>query len=92
MSNAPAPSKPSAPAYSPAPELVAAAERALATANPAHLDTAERMYLSYGAVTDGRSAVTGAVLPPFRECSVLVRAGWLAAARVFPSTAAAYES
>ncbi|WP_141620099.1 hypothetical protein [Myxococcus sp. AB036A] len=70
MSHAPAQSKPSAPAYSPAPELVTAAERALATANAAHLDTAERMYLSHGAVTDGRSAVTGALLPPFRECSV----------------------
>lgn len=75
------PAKAAAPAYVPAPELVAAAEQSVASASPEVLATAERLYVAYGAVTDGRSAVTGATLPQFSACSVLVRAGWLAAVR-----------
>lgn len=75
------PAKPGAAAYAPAPELVAAAETSVASASPEALATAERLYAAYGAVTSGRSAVTGATLPTFSACSMLVRAGWLAVAQ-----------
>ncbi|NOK32354.1 hypothetical protein HMI49_03950 [Corallococcus exercitus] len=66
--------------YTPPAELIAAAEKALAQANPGKLATALTLYTCYGSVTGGRSAVTGAELPPFEKCSALVRAGWLAVA------------
>ncbi|NRD67784.1 hypothetical protein HRD49_39255, partial [Corallococcus exiguus] len=66
--------------YTPPPELITAAEKALAQASPGKLATALTLYTCYGSVTGGRSAVTGAELPHFEKCSVLVRAGWLAAA------------
>lgn len=70
------------PPYTPPAELVATAERALAEATLAELAKAEALYLAYGSVTDGKSAVTGATLPPFAECRPLVQSGWLAASRV----------
>ncbi|NPC76055.1 hypothetical protein HPP05_40640 [Corallococcus exiguus] len=66
--------------YTPPPELITAAEKALAQASPGKLATALTLYTCYGGVTGGRSAVTGAELPPFEKCSTLVRAGWLAVA------------
>lgn len=65
--------------YRPQPEVVSNAERMLAEASPLELARAEEMYLAYGGVTDGKSAVTGAELPLFAECRPLVKAGWLAA-------------
>ncbi|QDE83326.1 hypothetical protein [Myxococcus xanthus] len=65
--------------YTPPSELVSAAEQSVASASPESLAQAERLYVAYGGVTGGRSAVTGATLPQFSACSVLVRAGWLAA-------------
>lgn len=77
------PSTPATPApYTPPPELVTAAERALSLATPEQLQRAEALYTAYGSVTGHRSAVTGAELPPFSECKPLVRVGWLAAASV----------
>ncbi|QSQ19308.1 hypothetical protein JY651_28680 [Pyxidicoccus parkwayensis] len=75
------PAKSPAPAYAPPAELVAKAEQELAGATREELDHAARCYAAYCGVTDGRSAVTGAELPAFDACPVLVRAGWLAAAR-----------
>ncbi|RKH64106.1 hypothetical protein [Corallococcus aberystwythensis] len=66
--------------YTPPAELITAAEKVLAQASPGKLATALTLYTCYGSVTGGRSAVTGAELPPFEKCSVLVRAGWLAVA------------
>ncbi|QSQ24870.1 hypothetical protein JY651_07990 [Pyxidicoccus parkwayensis] len=74
------PAKPAAPSYSPPPELVEKAERELASATEDELAQARRCYSAYCGVTAGRSAVTGAELPAFDACPVLVRAGWLAAA------------
>lgn len=71
-----------APAHVPAPELVQAAEASLSTATTEELLRAESAYRSYCAV-----AVTGASLPSFQACPVLVRAGWLAVARAFPAEA-----
>ncbi|MBZ4371465.1 hypothetical protein [Corallococcus sp. AS-1-6] len=78
--------------YTPPPELVAAAEKALAQASPGKLATALTLYTCYGSVTGGRSAVTGAELPPFEKCSVLVRAGWLAAAEVINTPVASVSA
>ncbi|RKG94131.1 hypothetical protein D7V97_39430, partial [Corallococcus sp. CA053C] len=58
----------------------ATAERALALARPDELGRAAVLYTVYCGVTGGRSAVTGAELPPFEKCPMLVRAAWLAVA------------
>lgn len=79
----PEPAKPAAPTYTPPDELVERARVALTAASETELREAERAYQAYGSATDGRSAVTGADLPPFDACPVLVRAGWLAVARLF---------
>ena len=68
--------------YSPPAHLVESAEKALGEAGAEELKLAADLYAAYCAVTEGRSAVTGALLPPFSACPVLVRAAWLAAARV----------
>ena len=68
--------------YTPPPEIVTAAESALASARTDEINRAEALYDAYCLVTGRRSAVTSAELPPFEKCSVLVRSGWLAAARV----------
>ncbi|WAM23803.1 hypothetical protein [Myxococcus sp. NMCA1] len=74
------------PPYTPPPELVSSAERDVAGASPEDMAQAERLYVVYGGVTGGRSAVTGAPLPQFSACSVLVRAGWIAVARAVLAT------
>ncbi|TQF09081.1 hypothetical protein FJV41_46560 [Myxococcus llanfairpwllgwyngyllgogerychwyrndrobwllllantysiliogogogochensis] len=73
--------QPAAPAYTPPEELVERARVALAAASSLELHKAERFYKTYCSATDGRSEVTGAELPPFGSCSVLVRAGWLSVFR-----------
>lgn len=75
------PGKPAAPSYTPPHELVERAEQELAAATEDELAQARRCYSAYCGVTARRSAVTGAELPAFDACPVLVRAGWLAAAR-----------
>jgi hypothetical protein len=52
----------------------------VASATEDELAQARRCYSAYCGVTAGRSAVTGAALPDFDLCPVLVRAGWLSAA------------
>lgn len=75
-------SAPTAPQpYVPPAEMVKEAEQAIAAAPLADMVAAEHAYLRYGSVTGGRSAVTGAQLPPFSECKPLVQAGWLAVIR-----------
>ncbi|MBZ4373235.1 hypothetical protein [Corallococcus sp. AS-1-6] len=77
--------------YTPPAALVEAAEKALAQANPGKLATALTLYTCYGSVTGGRSAVTGAELPPFEKCSALVRAGWLAVAEAINTPVASVK-
>ncbi|RKH21889.1 hypothetical protein D7Y11_08205 [Corallococcus sp. AB018] len=77
--------------YTPPPELIASAEKALAQASPSKLALALMLYHCYGSVTGGRSAVTGAELRPFEKCSTLVRAGWLAVAETINTTAARHR-
>ncbi|RKH08721.1 hypothetical protein D7X74_31020 [Corallococcus sp. CA047B] len=66
--------------YTPPADIITAAESALATARPDELGRATVLYTTYCGVTGGRSAVTGAELPPFEKCPLLVRAAWLAVA------------
>lgn len=63
--------------YTPPAELVESATRQVQAAGPDVLNAADRLFTAYGRVTDGKSAVTGAVLPPFVDCKPLVQAGWL---------------
>ncbi len=77
-----APSTPKPAAYSPPAHLVEAAQEALHKVPEEQFERARALYEAYCAVTDGKSAVTGASLPPFAACPVLVRACWLAASRV----------
>lgn len=72
--------------YTPSEETLANAERLLSEATPRELAQAELLYVAYGSVTGGRSAVSGAELPSFDFCRPLVRAGWLVAARALEST------
>ncbi|RKH61456.1 hypothetical protein [Corallococcus llansteffanensis] len=67
--------------YTPPAEIIFAANQRLETATLGHIALAAVLYGTYCGVTGGRSAVTGAELPPFEKCPVLVRAGWLAVAR-----------
>jgi hypothetical protein len=69
-----------APKYTPPPHLTANAQHALEGATPEQVDAAARLYHRYGRTTDGKSDVTGATLPAFTDCNVLVKAGWLAVA------------
>jgi len=69
------------PSYTPPADLVESARLDLAAATSDELHAAERAYSTYCKATGGRSAVTGAELPAFAACSVLVRAGWLAVGR-----------
>ncbi|MBN8466185.1 hypothetical protein JYJ95_06655 [Corallococcus exiguus] len=78
--------------YTPPPELIASAEKALAQASPSKLALALTLYHCYGGVTGGRSAVTGAELPPFEKCSMLVRAGWLAVAEAINTPVASVST
>lgn len=83
----PTSSTPAVSSYIPPPEMLAAAEHALATATPEELALAEVLYDEYAEVTGFRSAVTGAELPRYKDCRELVRAGWLASARAFAGRA-----
>lgn len=67
--------------YTPPPEMLEAAEKMLASATPAELALADKLYVAYGSVTGQRSAISGAELPTFDICRPLVRAGWLASVR-----------
>ncbi|HEX5750012.1 MAG TPA: hypothetical protein VFZ09_27530 [Archangium sp.] len=67
--------------YTPPLEMLQAAETMLAQATPEDLAIADKLYMAYGGVTGGRSAVTGAELPEFEICRPLVKAGWLASVR-----------
>lgn len=78
----PSSSTPPAPStYSPPPEMLARAERILASATPGELVTAAHLYQRYQVPTDGRSAVTGAELPGFEVNRPLVKACWIETAR-----------
>ncbi|RYZ34267.1 MAG: hypothetical protein EOO71_39560 [Myxococcaceae bacterium] len=66
--------------YTPPADIITAAESALAKARPDEIGRATVLYTTYCGVTGGRSAVTGAELPPFEKCPLLVRAAWLAVA------------
>ncbi|NNC01914.1 hypothetical protein HJC10_03475 [Corallococcus exiguus] len=65
--------------YTPPSELTAAASRKVAESDSTSVSNAARLFLAYGRVTDGKSAVTGSPLPPFAECNDLMKSGWLAA-------------
>ena len=70
-----------APKYTPPPHLTANAQQAVENAAAEQVDAAARLYHRYGRTTEGKSAVTGASLPAFTDCNVLVKAGWLAVAQ-----------
>ena len=67
--------------YTPPTHLTTNAQHALESATAEQVDAAARLYHRYGRTTDGKSAVTGASLPAFKDCNVLVKAGWLAVAQ-----------
>lgn len=62
-------------------ELVEQAQRELAGATADELAHGTALYDAYKGATGGRSAVTGAPLPPLELCPALVRYGWLCSAR-----------
>lgn len=69
------------PPQPPRQDILDKAERILAGATEGELVTAEFLYRCYGAVSEGRSAITGAELPAFAACPPLVRACWVSTAR-----------
>ncbi|RKH19153.1 hypothetical protein D7X74_07640 [Corallococcus sp. CA047B] len=70
-----------APKYTPPQHLLTNAELDMQAASGGEVDAAAALFLAYGHTTEGKSAATGAALPPYVECNVLVQAGWLAVAR-----------
>ena len=68
--------------YTLPPELLATAEAMLANAGGAEFQLAARAYTAYCGTTGGRSAVTGAQLPPSRPARRwCAPRGWPACAR-----------
>lgn len=67
--------------YSPSAELQEKAKAGLEFATLLDYGHARRLYEAYCAATEWRSAVTGAELPQFDQCPLLVRYGWLQSAK-----------